>query len=125
MILLLAWLAHAEIVVEPPPSAGVQTAVTVLDDLSRPVSGATVRAVERSGLSDQRDVAVGLTDARGRVYWSPGAGGPTVLRVRDETRVVHVAYAGPDETALTLLVLLLSLGLGATVVGLWPSRKET
>ena len=49
MIVLLATLAFGEILVEPAPVAGTEVAITVLDDLSRPVSGATVRAVGRPG----------------------------------------------------------------------------
>ena len=125
MIWLLASLAFAEIVVEPPPAAGVETAVTVLDDLSRPISGATVRAVARPGLDGERDLAVGLTDNRGRVYWTPGRGGPYLLQVRTETKRVHVAYDGADNESMVLLIALGIIGLLASVIGLWPRRRES
>lgn len=124
MILLLASLAFAEIIVEPAPVAGTEVAITVLDDLSRPISGATVRAVARPGLARERDLAVGLTDNRGRVYWTPRDGGPVVLQARTDSTRVHVAYAQAPRESMVLLILLGIIAMLATTVGLWPRRRR-
>jgi len=124
MIALLATLAFADIVVESPPVAGQEVTITVVDDVSMPVPQATVRAIHRPGLPGERDLAVGLTDARGRVYWTPSDGGPMLLRARDEEAVVHVDYAQAPTTSLVLLLGSAGLGLGLLLWGLWPARSR-
>ena len=47
-----------------------------------------------------------------------------VLQVRNETRPVHVAYAGAPEESVALLVILGLIGLVAITVGLWPRRRD-
>ncbi|MFK7931323.1 MAG: hypothetical protein AB8H79_24280 [Myxococcota bacterium] len=124
MILLFSSLALAVLQVEAPPQAGTEVAITLLDDLSRPVAGATVRAIYREGISEERDLAVGLTDARGRVYWTPKQGGPVVLRAkRDELRV-NVAYGWPPLTPIAVGIPVGTLGMGLLAFGLWGSRRR-
>lgn len=122
IVLLLAQLASAEIVVEPAPVTGREVVIHVIDDLSRPVPGATVRAVSRAGLPGEREVAVGLTDPRGRVYWTPSKGGPHTVRAGRQEAIVHVERASLPLTSLLVLIGAMLAGLGALVVGLWPSR---
>lgn len=124
MIWILALLAHGEILVDGAPQVDSEVTVTVVDDLSRPISGATVRAVHRQGLYGEQDLAVGLTDARGRVYWTPEQGGPVVLRSREQERIVHVARDAAPASTLVLLGLLTALGIGAGLVGFWPGRRR-
>jgi hypothetical protein len=123
-LLLLPSLARADILVDPDPATETEVVVTVLDDLSRPISGATVRAIHRPGLPGERDLAVGLTDARGRVYWTPAEAGTTVLRTRGESQVVHVARPAPPPTPLVVLSALGVVGLGLAGWGLWPRRRR-
>lgn len=122
--LLLSHLACAEILIEAEPVAGKTIAIDVVDDLSRPVSGATVRAIRRPGLPGERDLAVGLTDARGRVYWTPKEPGTQVLRAREHERIVHVEAVSPPLTPLLLLGTSGLLGLGLLLWGLWPARRS-
>jgi hypothetical protein len=122
MILLLATLCQAAVLIEPEPVVGQESTITVLDDLSRPISGATVRAVHRADLPGERDLAVGLTDARGRVYWTPSTPGLTRLRARDDEQPVIVTGPVPVAPAV-LLAFAALLALGAAVVGLWPRQR--
>ena len=119
MILLLATLASASILVEEPATLGEEVEITVLDDLSRPVVGAPVRVVHRAGLAGERELAIGLTDARGQVYWTPTYDGRTQVRARELSTTVRVhAKALPAPT----LVLLGLSALTALVLGLLALR---
>jgi len=86
---------------------GRETTVTVVDDLSHPIVGATVRATWRTGLEGERDVAVGLTDARGQVPWTPDQNGTVLLAVRDVNEVVQVGPLSPGPTEIILMVAIL------------------
>src|SRR5690606_23043937 len=76
----LASLAWASITIEDPPRPGEETVVVVTDDAGRPRAGETVRVIHRPGLGGEREVAVGITDARGRVRWTPQMDGVTIVR---------------------------------------------
>jgi len=123
MIALLALVALANPKLDPPPVVGQESGITLVDDLSRPVVGAPVRATVRQGLPREREVAVGLTDARGTAWWKPTVAGPTAIRIRDRSAIVHVqAEAAPTTTLVLLagfgLFLIALLGYGA-----WPDRR--
>lgn len=124
LLLVLLLPARAEILFEGDPTVGEGVVITVVDDLSRPVRGATVRAIHRAGLPGERDLAIGLTDARGRVTWTPEQAGTTVVRTRRDQALTHVRRDGPPISTLVLLGVLGVLGLGATGWGLWPSRTD-
>lgn len=119
----LAWSA-SNIVIEGEPTTHETVAIDVIDDLSRPVSGATVRAIRRPGLPGERDLAVGLTDARGRVYWTPKRPGTQILRAREHELIVHVRPDTPSPTPIVLLSSSGLVGLGLLVWGLWPRRRR-
>ena len=101
--------------------AGQELTIVVLDDISQPVPQATVHAIQRPGLPGERDVAAGLTDARGRIYWTPSEGGPLLLRAREDQLVVHVAHEEAPTMTLLLLSASAALGLLLLLVGLWPT----
>ena len=125
MILLLASLSWATIEVEEPVTAGQEVAITVVNDLSQPRPGLTVRAIYRRDLATEQDMAVGLTDARGRVYWTPKRGGPVTLRAKSEEQLVQVGYAWPDATSYVLGIPAFILGFAMLGLGLWGGRRRS
>lgn len=125
MIALLALAALANPTVDPPPRVGVESEVRLVDDLSRPVVGAPVRAVTRIGLPGERELAIGLTDGSGAVWWSPAEPGPTRVRVRDRELIVRVEGGGPPATAAVMLGGLLAFALAMIVAGAISARRRT
>jgi hypothetical protein len=124
MMVLLLGLAYATITLDNPLRVGTESAITVVDDLSRPVVGAPVRATYRLGLGDEREVAVGLTDARGMVYWTPTVGGPVALRAREHRETAHIERASAPTTEAVMLSLFTTLILAITLLSLWPDRRR-
>lgn len=115
MILLLSLWAQAAVMVDPAPVQGAESTITLLDDSGAPRPGVTVRVFHGRGLELVEEVAVGITDARGRALWTPQRAGRTVVHSEHEERAVHVAWAGPPRGLLALLLVLL-LASGAAVV---------
>ncbi len=116
--LLLCGLAAAELSTEVPPTLGNETVVVVLDDEGRPRAGETVRVVHRPGMAGELEVAIGITDGRGRVRWTPDLPGIAVIRADEETKKFHVARASIPTGTLTLLLLLLAAAGTALLFGL-------
>jgi len=114
----LASLAWASITIEDPPRPGEETVVVVTDDAGRPRAGETVRVIHRPGLGGEREVAVGITDARGRVRWTPQMDGVTVVRAGEERLSVRVTPAETPLGTVTLLVVLSLAALGSLGYGL-------
>jgi hypothetical protein len=124
VIALLSLLASANPSVDPAPRVGLESEVRLVDDLTRPVVGAPVRATTRVGLPGEREVAVGLTDGSGSAWWTPADAGPARLRVRDRELVVRVERAGPPTTAAVMLGGLLALALALLAAGAIASRRR-
>ena len=80
--------------------------------------GRTVTVVFRPGLAGERELAIGITDGRGRVRWTPESGGHTVVHAGAETRDVVVRHAATPLRTLVPLLLLILASLGAMVLGL-------
>ena len=118
--LLLAIVAHAGIELEAPPELGVETVILVADDNGDGRPGETVRVVHRPGLAGEREVAVGITDGRGRVRWTPQLDGVAAIRADAETLTVRIPPAEAPREPLTLLVLLLVAAAVAAGYGLAP-----
>lgn len=118
ILLLVASLAWGAITLEEPPRVGVETVIHVADDAGRPRAGETVRVVHRPGLGDERELAVGITDARGRVRWTPQVDGVTTVRAGDERLSVRVVPVEPPLGTLTMLVVLCLAALGSLGYGL-------
>jgi len=122
----MIWLlgaALASVTLAPEPAtAEAPTVLTVLDDDGRPRSGETVRVLHRPGLVGEAEQAIGITDARGQVRWTPSRGGVAHLRAGDAVHAVHVQPATPRLDVPLLLGLLLLGGLGATGYGLGRRR---
>ena len=65
----------ALVTLEAPALIGAEVVIAVTDEQGDPAGGETVRVVHRPGLAGEREVAVGITDGRGRVRWTPDASG--------------------------------------------------
>lgn len=112
------------VLLEPPPVVGQSTVITVRDEFERAAPGATVQVVHRPGLDGERQMAVGITDSRGRVEWVPEVAGVTSVRAGEHTVPVAVASAGVPTGTATVLGLLLLAGLGFTAWGLAARRPR-
>jgi hypothetical protein len=107
-------VAWASLTFEPEPAEGSPTVITVVDDRQRPRSGETVRVVHRPELAATVEQAIGITDARGQVKWTPSQPGVAIVRAGDEASPVHVAAAA-SRPVIGLLLGLLALGAAAAV----------
>lgn len=116
--------ARAGIALDAAPVAGADVTITVTDDFGDPRSGETVRVMHSPDLAAVREVAVGITDGRGQVKWTPVAAGVAELRVGNDPKRVRIAPDRLDPTTALLLGLLGIVGLGATVVGLSPLARR-
>jgi hypothetical protein len=115
-------LAFAQVTVDPAPRVGVETVVEVVDELETAEPGATVQVTHRPGLDGERQIAIGITDSRGRVRWTPEMGGVAILRAGDRLAPVVVGWSAVPPATASLLVLLLLAALGLTGYGLLPRR---
>jgi len=122
MILVLLSMAHASIELEVAPAVGTEVVVVVVRD-GVPGRGETVRVMHRPGTVHERERAIGITDGRGRVTWTPEEGGVAEVRAGTELRAVHIAYSGVPATPLTAIALLLAASLGLVFTGLRRRRR--
>jgi len=116
--ILLCGLAMAEVTVEIPPALGAETVLVVLDDEGRPRTGETVRVVHRPGMAGELEVAIGITDGRGRVRWTPEVPGVAIVRADEETQEFNVERAELPTGTLTLLLLLLLASATSMLYGI-------
>jgi hypothetical protein len=121
VLLLALATASAEIRFESPPVVGEPVVIVVERD-GRVGRGETVRVVHRPGTVHERERAIGITDGRGRVGWTPEEGGVAEVRAADETLPVHVRWAAAPTSTLTALLLVFLTGLGMSLAGL---RRRT
>lgn len=125
MIVLFASIALASIRFETPTVVGRQV-IVVVDRDGVPGRGETVRVVHRPGTAHERERAIGITDGRGRVAWTPEEGGVAEIRAGDEVLAMRVAWVDlPTGTATALgLLALTSLGLALTGLRKRPARRK-
>ncbi len=114
-LLLLLQLASAGLEIQPAPVIETETAVLVTREDGSAIGGATVRGIVHPGNHDEHEVAIGVTDARGRVLWTPDTSGRVTIRAGDQERDVLVAWkSAPTGVAMMLALLFL---LGAASIG--------
>jgi hypothetical protein len=129
---IVIWLvasAFAGVDFEVPPREGVETVVVVTapgigEEAPQPVAGATVRVTHRPGLAGEKELAIGITDGRGRVRWVPGEGGVADVRANDEVERVRIDSGGVPPVEAGLGGTLLVAGLLALRHGLRSKRKK-
>ncbi len=121
-MIALVSAAWGAVRLEAPPDAGVETVVVVQDDEGDARGGATVRVVMRPGLAGERELAVGITDGRGRIRWTPQEPGVVWMRAGDEIMRLHVAGHPPGAALLSLGALLVG-GTAALVRGIASTRR--
>ncbi len=117
LLVSLSSPAWAEIRFESPVVVGEPVVIVVERD-GRVGRGETVRVVHRPGTIHERERAIGITDGRGRVGWTPEEGGVAEVRAADETRPVHVRWVTAPTSTVTALVLVGLSGLGLAIAGL-------
>ncbi len=117
--MVMVWACGAEVTTGTPPVLGVETVVSVTSEAGLPERGQTVRVVHRPDMHAEREVAIGITDARGRVRWTPEWPGVAEIRADESTRRLHVrtvsAGVPPSIHATLALVVVgsfLALGFG-------------
>jgi hypothetical protein len=116
LLVLALSVALAAVTPESAPRLGLEVVVLVAEG-DQPRAGETVRAVHRPGLHSETEVAIGITDSRGRVRWTPERAGLAELRAGTDSRRVLVASRAPMG-AQVMLVLLFLASFAATMLGL-------
>ena len=120
VITLLMFTVQAKLLMEPSPSPGQETIISVIkEDL--PVRGETVRVIYHPRSAHEQERAVGITDARGRVSWTPEVGGQAILRVGNTDHRVRLPWSNTPFDTIVLVVLLLLAPLGLCISG---ARKK-
>ncbi|MEQ1569572.1 MAG: hypothetical protein ABMA64_28300 [Myxococcota bacterium] len=118
MIALWSGLALAAVVTETPPVQGAETVIAMTDAEGAPASGETVRVVHRPGLAGEKELAVGITDGRGRVRWTPEQAGVARIRAGDELLAVVIT---PSAVPASTPLLLGLLGLASVLAVGWSA----
>ena len=124
--MIAAWcgaVALATISLEAPPKVGQQTVVAVIDDDGDPRAGETVRVIHRPGLVAERELAIGITDGRGRVRWTPQLPGIATIRAGDEPLAIRISQSTPPASVPVILGLLFGAGGLALAIGLGAGSR--
>jgi hypothetical protein len=85
-----------------------------------------VRVHHDHGLPRATELAIGITDARGRVRWTPAKPGLSQLQAAEETITISIAYPSiPIDTIMPWSLICLA-GLAMALYGAsapTPSRR--
>jgi hypothetical protein len=122
-VIVFATAAWAVVEFETPPAVGEETMIVVRNDLGDSRGGETVRVVHRPGLSGEQELAIGITDGRGRVRWTPRTEGVAWVRAGDEIARVRVEGSDGPPVIPFLVALLLFGGAGALAYGTAGGRR--
>jgi hypothetical protein len=124
---VIAWwagIAMATITLDAEPAReGVEAIVLVTDEIGDPQSGETVRVVHRPGLAGEKELAIGITDGRGRVRWTPETAGIAKIRAGEQVQPIRVVADRPPTTSGVAIALLFCAGLLALGFGLRGPRR--
>ena len=122
LALLLTGVAQGGISVIEPAEVGHETWVTVTNQ-DVPAPGETVTVVHRPGIAGEHEIAIGITDAMGRVRWTPSSAGLSTVHADGHILRLHVHSLLPPPSAVTMLGLITMGGLASLIYGL-RRRKE-
>ena len=106
------------------PAEAVDNWITVTHEVT-PAPGETVTVVYRPGIVGEQEVAIGITDARGRVRWSPSRGGVATVHAGQQQLTLRVGRSSPPSSVLTLLSLLTLLAIGSGAFGFRKRTRST
>jgi hypothetical protein len=135
----LAWLAFAWLALAAAPAMaavevegvadggtelrqGEEVVLAVTDEAGDPRSGETVRVIHRPGLAGETELAIGISDGRGRVRWTPEVSGVARLRAGEEEAMIRIVPTSPPIVVVVTLGLLLLTSAGALGHGGWGHR---
>lgn len=120
-----ASMAWAGVSVSPAPTRGEVSQVLLANDDGSPQSGVTVRAIVHPERATSAEIGLGITDAKGRIAWTPKDAGTADLYAGDVhlTRVV-VAWPTPPTGVVVPWALMLLVAGGAVAFGLGYGREE-
>ncbi len=124
ILALLTGLSAATVSLETEASVEVETVVVVTRADGAPMGGATVRVYYRPDLVGQREQAIGITDARGRIAWTPTHSGIARIQAADQARSLRVAPRGAPEGTLGLLITVAAMSLLLAGYGAWRPRAR-
>lgn len=111
---MIAWLscALASVALESPPVEGTEVVIELRDARGDADSGETVRVVHRPGLAGSHELAIGITDGRGRVRWTPAEGGLARLRAGDQVLDLRIEPRRRPDLTVSMLAAVALLGAG-------------
>jgi hypothetical protein len=119
VIALLAGASLAAVTFEVPPVQAVETVVIATRTDGEPLAGATVRVVYRPGLAGEHEQAIGITDGRGRITWTPSDAGIAVVKAADQEQPLRVAPGGVPEGTAGLVIATVTLAALLAGYGAW------
>jgi hypothetical protein len=105
--------------VEVPAVQGEETVVVATRADDEPLAGATVRVFYRPDLLGEHEQAIGITDGRGRIAWTPSDAGIARLQAADQVQALQVAPRSPPEGTIGLLVTVAAMSLLLAGYGAW------
>jgi hypothetical protein len=120
---MLGTLAFADLTTEPAPVVDTESVILVTQPDGTPLGGETVRVVHRPGMVGEAEVAIGITDTRGKVRWTPVEPGLSVLRAGEQSRTLQVGRIESPKALFALLLILVVAALTALAYGLFDARK--
>ncbi|MCB9667967.1 MAG: hypothetical protein H6734_00675 [Alphaproteobacteria bacterium] len=120
-MIALIGLALASIEIEGPLAEATEVTLRITESDGSESGGETVRVTHHPGTPQAFERAISITDARGRVTWTPETSGIAELRAGPQVLRVRVERSSVPTTPLAVLVILCVAGvLGAG----WGFRRR-
>lgn len=117
MMLFLPF-AMAAIQVDGELVAGQEVILHVFNEEGGPAAGETVRVTHTPSLPSSVERAINISDARGRVVWTPEHSGVAEVRAGSQSHRMRIRPAGPPPAALSILTILFLLSFGMVAFGI-------
>ncbi|MBT3222146.1 MAG: hypothetical protein HN348_23985 [Proteobacteria bacterium] len=117
MVLLTIAALAGPITISAPPTPGHEIEVTYTDKRGKPKVGATISVIHRPGLDGEQQLAIGITDSRGRVRWTPEQSGVASIKANDDEFPLRISWPHPPSQTALLLGLLFLTSIGTAVYG--------
>ncbi len=116
--------APAVVADDPFPLRGETTEIRVEGADGRPLAGVALRARYRPNSETAHTAEMGVTDAAGRVEWTPDDAGVVLLEAGDAAAPiaqhrVSVRFGGFPPLGLLVMVVAAALLFGGAALGFW------